>query len=806
LWRKGTTAYGLVRLPDGLTADDFGIHPALLDSALHTFVPLQSSSEAEGHVLLPFEWTGARLYAEGSAELRIRMDLDADAGVLHLCAADFGGQPVAEASLQLREATSEQIRAATATAEHLHRVEFQTPPSSLTEPADTAPWVLDLADADGFGELLALLDAGQDAPGRLVVDATSPDATPLAATGHALDLLKNLLAEPRLENTAVLWVTCGAVDTGDGVHDLSHAPLWGLVRTARAEHPERVLHLVDVETDEAAAAPFVIGEPEAAVRDGRVRVARLVRTSEEMQDHAGMDPDGAVLISGGTGELGSALARHLVTAHGTRHLVLTSRRGAEAPGAEELAAELTAAGAASVRIVACDVSDRSQVADLLADTDRPWTGVFHLAAVLDDGLLTAQTPERLARVWAPKADGAWHLHELTQDLDLAVFVLFSSAAGVLGGAGQSTYAAANAYLDALAAYRRSRGLPATSVSWGLWQQAGIGLTAHLGEAELSRLRRQGVGALTPVQGLAALDGALASARPHHVPVKLELASLQRTLDRSGEAAVPAVLRALLRTPRRRAGRDGAATTDLRGRLLALPPADRLATLIDLVRAEAAVILGMPGPDAIGKEQVFKDLGLDSLMAVELRRRLSAETAVTLASTLAFDHPTPTAIATLLLTKLKLDAKPEHKAGARSAVADRDGGRDLAEPVAVVSMACRLPGGIDTPEAFWELLASGGDAVGGFPGRWRGLDLFDPDPEVEGKSYGCEGGFLADEHVEGFDAGFFGISPREAVSMDPQQRLVLETSWEALERAGIRPDSLSGSRTGVYLGTMNSDYG
>ncbi|MFC8914675.1 type I polyketide synthase [Streptomyces sp. NPDC057116] len=806
LWRKGSTAYGLIRLPDGLTADDFGIHPALLDAALHTFVPLQDDSATEGHVLLPFEWTGARLYAEGSDELRVRIDLDAATDVLSLWVADSGGQPVAEASLQLREATAEQIRAATATAEHLHRVEFRALPGLRAEPAD-APWVVDLADTDAFGELLAHLDAGHDAPGRLVVDATPSDATPLEVTSRALALLQHMLAEPRLEDTAVLWVTRGAVDAGDGVQDLAHAPLWGLVRTARTEHPERVLHLVDVDTGDAAAAPYVVGEPEAAIRDGRTRVARLARTSGDTPDRPELDPDGAVLISGGTGELGRELARHLVTTHGVRHLVLTSRRGSDAPGAAELAAELTAAGAVTVRTVACDVSDRSQVAALLDGTDRPWTGVFHLAAVLDDGLVTAQTPERLARVWGPKADGARHLHELTLDLGLAAFVLFSSAAGVLGGAGQSTYAAANAYLDALAAHRRAQGRPATSVSWGLWQQAGIGLTAHLGEAELSRLRRQGVGALTPAQGLAALDTALASAHPHLVPVKLELASLQRTLDRSGEAAVPAVLRGLLRTPRRRAGRDGTATGDLRGRLLTLSPADRLAALTDLVRTEAAVILGMPGPEAIAKEQVFKDLGLDSLMAVELRRRLSAETAVSLPSTLAFDHPTPTAIATLLLKKLTLDAPPAPTAETRPAVAGRDGGgRDLAEPIAVVSMACRLPGGIDTPEGFWELLVSGGDAVGGFPGRWRGLDLFDPDPEVEGKSYGCEGGFLADEHVEGFDAGFFGISPREAVSMDPQQRLVLEASWEALERAGIRPDALSGSRTGVYLGTMNSDYG
>ncbi|KJS57772.1 type I polyketide synthase, partial [Streptomyces rubellomurinus] len=234
---------------------------------------------------------------------------------------------------------------------------------------------------------------------------------------------------------------------------------------------------------------------------------------------------------------------------------------------------------------------------------------------------------------------------------------------------------------------------------------------------------------------------------------------------------------------------------LRERLAALSPAERQGTLLDLVRREAAAVLGAEG---IGAQQVFKELGLDSLMAVELRRRLAAETGLTLPSTLAFDYPTPVSITGLILDRLDLGAaKPSH-GPVRTADASAD------DPIAVVSMACRLPGGIDTPEGFWDLLVSGGDAIGGFPKRWQGLDLFDPDPEAVGKSYAREGGFLED--VDQFDAAFFGISPREAQSMDPQQRLVLEASWEALERAGIRPGSLEGTRTGVYLGTMTSDYG
>ncbi|MFF3395074.1 SDR family NAD(P)-dependent oxidoreductase [Streptomyces sp. NPDC002669] len=810
LWRKGNTAYGTVRLPDGLDADAFGIHPALLDAALHAMVAVQGGTGAGGHVPLPFEWAGAELYAAGSTELRVRIDLDGE-NTLGILATDPAGQPVVRADLQLREADVEQIRTAGFTTEHLYRMDFRALPGLTARPADTVH-VLELVDPDGFDGLSVRMDTGAEVPERVVVDATAAADDPRAATADALSLAQRLLSEPRLENAEFVWVTRNAVDTGDGVGDLAHAPLWGLLRTARSEHPERTVHLVDLDAGEAADAPFVVGEPEIAVRGGEIRAARLTRVvgGDRTTEFA---PGGRVLITGGTGELGTALATHLVRAHGVRHLVLTSRSGPDAPGARSLIEALTDAGAQSVDIRACDVADRDQVRTLLTATGaRPWTGIFHLAAVLDDGLLTAQTPERLAPVWAPKADGARHLHDLSEELglDLAAFVLFSSAAGVLGGAGQSNYAAANAFLDALAAHRRAEGLPATSVSWGLWQQAGTGLTASLGQAELARLRRQGIGALTPAQALASLDAALTAAHPHCVPVKLELAGLQKALDGEGESAVPAALRSLLRAPRRRAGRAAAAPSDLRGQLLVLPQADRLAPLTDLVRTEAATILGMSGPAAVGKEQVFKVLGFDSLMAVELRRRLSARTGLSLPSTLAFDHPTPVAIAELLLKRLALDSGTEKGAGTSgrsgSAVRNENRNHGSDEPIAVVSMACRLPGGIDSPEGFWELLSGGGDAVGGFPGRWRGLDLFDPDPEVEGKSYGCEGGFLADGHVEGFDAGFFGISPREAVSMDPQQRLVLEASWEALERAGVRPDELVGSRTGVYLGTMNSDYG
>ncbi|MGW1194020.1 SDR family NAD(P)-dependent oxidoreductase, partial [Streptomyces sp. NPDC002559] len=855
LWRKGNTAYGTVRLPEGLRPDDFGIHPALLDAALHAMVAVQDGTGTEGHVPLPFEWTGVELYATGATELRILIELDDTDTDLRLWATDPTGQPLLHArGLRLRPADSEQLRAAAtpATDEHLYRVEFQAPRALEVAPAQET-WVLggngEMAralDAQGIAQadgLFARLDEGIEPPGRVVVDTTGNatnntmgNATgeaadnaiddALGATADALVTVQRLLAEPRLENTEFVWVTRSAVDVGDGIGDLVRAPLWGLLRAVRAEYPERVIQLVDldanananVDTGTDIEVPFLVDEPEVVVRGGRVRVGRLVRAAATDNDNSSnsvagerpvLDPSGAVLITGGTGELGRAVAGHLVRVHGVRHLVLTSRRGQDAPGAEELTAELTAAGAETVRLVACDVSDRDQIAAVLADTDtgtgtgtgdeRPWTGIFHLAAVLDDGVLSAQSPQRLARVWAPKATGARHIHDLSLELglDLAAFVLFSSAAGVLGGPGQSNYAAANACLDALAVHRRALGLPATSVSWGLWQQAGTGLTADLGRAELARLRRMGIGALTPTQALTALDAALVRTDAHLVPVKFVLDAFRREDGHD----VPALLRGLVRAPRRRA--DATATagpSGLRDRLAALPGAERPALLVQIVQREAAAVLGMSDSGAIGKEQVFKDLGFDSLMAVELRRRLSAETGTQLPSTLAFDHPTPAAIAALLLDRLSLSGRADESSPAAPV---RREGTTSDDPIAIVSMACRLPGGVTTPEEYWTLLAEGTDAIGPLPSRWDGLDLYDPDPDAVGKSYAREGGFI--DGVEDFDATFFGISPREALSMDPQQRLVLETAWEALERAGIRPDSLRGSATAVYVGTMGSDY-
>ncbi|WP_338399812.1 type I polyketide synthase [Streptomyces caatingaensis] len=517
---------------------------------------------------------------------------------------------------------------------------------------------------------------------------------------------------------------------------------------------------------------------------------------------APLDPEGTVLVTGATGTLGALVARHLVTEHGVRHLLLTSRRGAEAPGAAELRAELEALGA-EVTLAACDAADREALAALLAAVPdgHPLTGVFHVAGVLDDGVVASLTPERVDTVLRPKADAAWNLHELTRHLDLSAFVLFSSAAGTFGNPGQANYAAANSFLDALARHRHALGLPATSLAWGLWADAS-GMTGALDTTDLQRMARSGAAALTADEGLALLDTALGHPEPLHVPMHLDPAALAAD---AGTDGVPALLRGLVRTPARRTAEAATAApgASLQQRLAALPAAERDAVLLDAVRTHVAAVLGHADADTMDADKSFKELGFDSLTAVELRNRLGTATGLRLPATLVFDYPTPAALAEHLRTGLIGDEEPTPATAAPTALATTAGAD---EPIAIVGMACRFPGGVASPEDLWELLTAGGDAITEFPADrgWDVESLYDPEAGRPGTSYTRQGGFL--HEAAEFDPAFFGISPREAVAMDPQQRLLLEASWEAVERAGIDPTTLRGSRTGVYAGVIYHDYG
>jgi len=813
-WRRDGELFAEIALPPEQHADAarFGVHPALLDAALH-LAALGSltgagAEQAGGRNRLPFIWNGVRVHASGAVALRVRLRIAEGSEELSLLAADPTGTPVVSiGTLVSRLVSAEQVAVAGAGSR-----------DSLFRPAWTE-FPLELPADRSFGD--------DDSPHTFVTAAELGTADPdpvagaRAATHGALARIQEWVLAEQPAGARLVVVTEGALDTGDAEDEpatdlapaLAAAALRGLVQSAQSEHPDRIV-LVDLDGSAASrdALPVAVtaaieaGETRIALRHGAALVPRLQRatqnTSASEAPATDLDrpwnPDGTVLITGGLGVLGALLARHLVGRHGVRRLVLLGRRGEQTPGAAELRAELTASGA-EVVIHAADVGDRAQLADVLAaiPAEHPLTAIVHAAGVVDDGVIGALTPERVDAVLRPKLDAAWHLHELTADQDLAAFVLFSSIAGVLGGPGQASYAAANTFLDALASRRRDLGLPATSLAWGMWAQTS-GLTSHLSGTDRARAARFGLRPLASAEGLALFDAALGRDEPVLVTSPLDLGSLRA---RAATQPVPPLLRALVQTAAGRpAPRDSVAADSGPARgLLALPEADRAAALLDLVRTEAAGVLGA-SVDDVGPRRAFSELGVDSLIAIELRNRLNAVTGLRLPATLTFDHPTPAAVAEHLLAELtgRQAAAPAVVARTTPAAADDD-------PIAIVGMACRLPGGVRSPDELWRLVADGRDAVTGFPTDrgWDLEELFDLDADQPGTSYTRHGGFL--HEAADFDADFFGISPREALATDPQQRLLLETAWEVFERAGIDPATLRGSRTGVFAGVMYHDY-
>ncbi|MFE1929451.1 SDR family NAD(P)-dependent oxidoreductase, partial [Streptomyces sp. NPDC059474] len=710
-WRHGRDVLAEVALPDAAGGrDGFGIHPALLDAALHPSLLMDrpEGQEDDGQVWLPFAWNGVSLWATEAATVRVRLSRDEERQSLRLTVADTVGAPVLTVdSLVTRPAATDRLRTAAAgrAVDGLFTLDWTPLPAAATAPSPTSVvgeggWVVLGEDRLGLAEpvaagvgpdaavchpdleaLIAAVEAGEPAPAVVLVHpygAEGGHGDGLGAVEELLGLVQSWLRRPALADARLVVVTRGAMAAGrPGEHtddpdgtalDPSGAGAWGLIRSAQSENPGRFV-LLDLdegrESREGLVAAVVRAieshEPQVAVRDGRVLVPRMARAmaatatpdpavddQDEQGKTLGLDAGGTVLITGGTGTLGALVAEHLVRTWGVGHLLLVSRSGPEATGADELADRLTELGA-EVRIAAADVTDPDAVATLVAGVDpaHPLTGVVHAAGVLDDAVLTTQTPERLARVWRPKATAAAHLHAATAELPLSLFVMFSSTAGTLGASGQSNYAAANAYCDALAARRRALGLPGLSVAWGLWADAS-GMTGHLEEADRARMAQSGIGAMSSERALGLLDAAVRHGHHHLIAIDLDV----RALAGQPALTLPAPLRALTGggTARRTAA-TARPHTDWAGHLAALPLEEQRRTLLSLVLTHAAAALGHSDPGRIQTERGFLELGFDSLTAIELRNRLTAVTGLRLATTLIFDHPNPAALAAHLHTEL-----------------------------------------------------------------------------------------------------------------------------------------------------------
>jgi mycoketide-CoA synthase len=778
-WRRDRDVFCEVALEDD-GDDRYAVHPALLDVAIHV---LLSDHADEGRLPWPAALDGVRSGAVGASVLRVHMTPVADDAV-RVSAVDQDGVPVISIdSLVVRPTDRDQFGDRT-TRHGLLRLEWVQLPASAG--ADAAPRVAVVGELDGIdgAEHVTDLSAIEGGPDVVLITASAPHDSAVAVQ-QTLDLFKAFLADEDLASSRLTLVTRSAVGVREGEQpDIAGASLWGLVRSAQAEHPGRFA-VVDVDDDQSVPWPALLAtdEPQLAVRGGLLLAPRLARVDNEVSS-AQLSLGGTVLISGARHPAGAIVARHLAAEHSARHVLLVdSERSATADRVtDNLVADLAALGC-EAQVAVGDPTKRDELAELLDSipANRPLTAVVHVAAVLDEATVEALTAEQVERVQRAHTDFALQLDEMTTDL--AAFVVVSSAPAIVGSPGEASHAIATASLDALVRRRRATGLPAQTLAWGAGPDS---------SERATRLKRLGFAAMTNEQADELLGRALTVDAPLVALAPLDTAAL-RTRARVGLLAAP--LQGLVRMPTRRVGAtDGLFAHRLDG----MPAADREGFALEAVREQVAAVLGHDAPDAVEVERAFKELGFDSLSAVELRNRLGQVTGLRLPSTLIFDHPTPAAVARLILSMVDGAEIGTANVARRPARVD--------EPIAIVGMACRYPGDVHSPGELWDLVARGGDAIGEMP-RDRGWDidrLYDPDPDKPGKSYTRQGGFLHD--VADFDADFFGISPREALAMDPQQRLLLETAWEALERAGIDALSLRGSDTGVFAGTSLQDYG
>ena len=670
-WRSGGDVLVEVQLAEEAAgeATGFGLHPALLESATRAGIELAAAEDESDLPMLPAAWRQVRLAKRDASALRVR--IRANQGEFGLAAFDEAGELVLSVGSVLAQPVAKAQLKAARRERSLYRVEWG-PVGSTSVPAGGPVATLGEVDcagleANSYPDLDSLLGAignGAPAPATVLVGlGTDGDVggelseQARATAGRALELAQAWIAAGSLGDACLTFLTRGALVTGEGERpDLAVAPLANLVHSARSEHRGRFALIDSDDADRslraiAAAIDAGVTEPQVAIRQGELLVPRLTGAlaAESGAGPEPLDPGKTVLVTGGVSGVGAAVARHLAAEHGARHLLLVSRRGPQTDGANELVAELAELGAEAT-VVACDVADCDQLEALIDSIpgERPLGAVIHSAAVLDNGVVESLDAERLERVMRPKVDAAWHLHRLTERMDISQFLLFSSVAGLIGSAAQANYAAANGFLDALAAYRQAEGLPATSMAWGGWAQE-TSLLESLREVDRARIERSGFTPIFPEHGLELFDFARALGAPLLAPVGFDRLALRAQAE---AGMLPPVLSGLAGAP---AGQE-AQSGSLRARLEGVPADRRLAIVLDLVRGHAAAILGHASKEDVGPDLLLQELGFDSLGTVELRNRLTASSGISVPILALADHPTPTGIAQYLLTQYEESAE------------------------------------------------------------------------------------------------------------------------------------------------------
>jgi len=635
-------------------------------------------------------------------------------------------------------------------------------------------------------------DLKQRAPSRLIwiIPALdSNDGETIKRAQH--ELADSLLQFAYLEQYqfTIYCVTFGAQDETSS--DLIAASLSALIPTLAIEYSQWLWYQIDLPkyTIASEQGKLLLS---ALLQSQEKRVARIndcwyaprVLPYKKKGDISPVfDETGTYLITGGYGALGLVLMDYLVN-QGVKEFIVVGRNVVLEQAQQQL--EIFTSKGVIIHIWQCDVGEREQIQQLFArikEEHISLKGIFHLAGILNDGLLKEQTLASFDQVFASKALGAWYLHEYSQSYLLTHFVMFSSVASVIGSAGQTNYVFANGFLDALSHFRNQNQLPAIAINWGPWKQSGMAVNLT------QRLLAQGLKSLSTSLGKKAFDIVLAELHPQLMVLSIDWSAYGKYLN-----TVPSWLSDVVK--------ENAATGYLVKLLQLAPQNKQLGQLHQQIKQIVKDVLGLSHSQSVDEERGFFDIGMDSLMLLALRRQLKNALGNNYNLTAAdiFNHASINQLTTYLTDLLKINQIVPKNSVSSEIIATN-------ESIAIVGMSCRLPGGANSPQHYWDLLLQGFDGISEIPkDRWDINEYFDADPNALGKMYTRSGGFLQDIDIAQFDAEFFGISPRETEIMDPQHRLLLEVSWEAFENAGYTINSLSGSKTGVFVGISTHDYG